>query len=48
MSGEDLYNLWAEGMEAEGVSVDPWEAISGEEQRAWGYVAAQLDYKGAQ
>lgn len=42
MSGEDLFNLWAEAMAEEGVDVDGWEHVEEAEAMAWRRLAEQV------
>lgn len=42
MTGEDLYNLWAEAMKTQGVEVDDWVSMDERTQAAWETVAEQV------
>lgn len=42
-TGQDLYEMWARCMEAEGVDVDAWEHCEGAECGAWKEMALEIN-----
>lgn len=43
MEGWNLYELYAEGMEARGTNVDSWEQLDEDDQAAWTQAASQVE-----
>jgi hypothetical protein len=46
MSGKELYEVWAQGMAAGGIEVDPWSELGSTDQNAWAGVAEAVSDAG--
>jgi hypothetical protein len=45
MNGDELYQMYAEAMDTQGVAVDDWHDLDFRDQAAWNAVAEQLEKK---